>query len=117
MFSNRCNMRSIENLAPVISVSYGGCESGAPTSFRTVAQQAGAQGITWVNASGDQGAAGCDYDATVATHGPSVTFPADIPEVTAVGGTEFNETSNAVWSAKNGVNGGSALLHPREGVE
>jgi subtilase family serine protease len=105
-----------ENLAPVISVSYGGCESGAPTSFRTVAQQAGAQGITWVNASGDQGAAGCDYDATVATHGPSVTFPADIPEVTAVGGTEFNETSNSVWSAKNGVNGGSALSYiPEKG--
>jgi hypothetical protein len=100
-----------QNIAPVISVSYGGCESGSPSSLRTVAQQANAQGITWMNSAGDSGAAGCDFGAQSATHGPSVTFPADIPEVTAVGGTEFNEGSGSFWSAQNSANYGSALSY------
>ena len=100
-----------QNIAPVISVSYGGCEAGSPASYRTMAQQANAQGITWMNASGDSGAAGCDWGAQVATHGPSVIFPADIPEVTAVGGTEFNEGNSSMWSAQNGPNYGSALSY------
>ena len=82
-------------------MSYGTCEAGSPSSYRTLAQQANAQGITWMNSSGDSGAAGCDYDATIATQGPTVTFPADIPEVTAVGGTEFNEPNGAGWASKN----------------
>jgi hypothetical protein len=97
-----------QDLAPVLSVSYGGCEAGSPTSFRSVAQQANAEGITWMNAAGDSGAAGCDWDATVATHGPSVIFPADIPEVTAVGGTEFNESGSSGWNAQNGATWASA---------
>ncbi len=90
-----------QNLAPVISLSYGGCESAGVASFRNMALQANAEGITWMNSSGDQGAAGCDYGSSVATHGPAVIFPADIPEVTAVGGTEFAETSNSSWSVAN----------------
>ncbi len=73
-----------QNLAPVISLSYGACETGSPIGFRSVAQQAAAQGITWMTASGDQGAAACDYGGTVAVNGPAVSFPADIPEITAV---------------------------------
>lgn len=89
-----------QNLAPVISVSYGGCESDSPAlSYRTLAQQANAQGITWINASGDSGAAGCDPGATIATHAASVTFPADIPEVTALGGSELNEGSGSYWNS------------------
>ena len=46
-----------QNLAPVLSYSYGICEqqfSAAGTkAWRSVAQQANAQGITWVAASGD----------------------------------------------------------------
>jgi subtilase family serine protease len=97
-----------QNLAPVISMSYGECELGAPASYRTMAQQANAEGITWMNSSGDQGAAGCDYDASIAVEGPSVTFPADIPEVTAVGGTEFNESGSAGWSIQNSSTSQSA---------
>jgi hypothetical protein len=77
------------DLAPVFSVSYGGCEAGSPARFRSVAQQANAEGITWMSAAGGSSAARCDGDATVATHGPSVIFPANIPEVTAVGGTRI----------------------------
>jgi len=97
-----------QNLAPVISMSYGECETAASASLRTIAQQANAQGITWLNASGDSGAAGCDWDASIATHGPAVASPADIPEVTAVGGTEFNETGNTGWNLQNGLFWGSA---------
>jgi len=97
-----------QDLAPVLSVSYGGCEAGSPASFRSVAQQANAEGITWMSAAGDSGAAGCDWDATVATHGPSVIFPANIPEVTAVGGTEFSESGSSGWNAQNGTTWASA---------
>ena len=101
-----------QNLAPVISVSYGGCETASPLSFRTLAQQANAEGITWMNASGDSGAAGCDNDGErAATQGPAVTFPADIPEVTAVGGSELNEGSANYWSAQNGSGLKSALSY------
>ena len=53
-----------ENLAPVISISYGACEQNF-TAAETVlisamGQQANAQGITIVAASGDSGAADCE---------------------------------------------------------
>ena len=100
-----------QNLAPVMSLSYGGCEQGSPSSFRTMAQQANAQGITWFNASGDSGAAGCDAGAVLASQGPAATFPADIPEVTAVGGTEFNDAGGTYWSTQNNANLKSALSY------
>jgi subtilase family serine protease len=101
-----------QNLAPVISLSYGGCELEGSTSFRTLAQQANAQGITWMNAAGDSGAAGCDTAGEpIATEGLAATFPADIPEVTAVGGTEFNEAGGSYWSPQNSANLESALSY------
>lgn len=103
-----------QNLAPVISLSYGGCELGAPSSFRTLAQQANAQGITWMNSSGDSGAAGCDPDMLIAKQGPAASFPASIPEVTAVGGTEFSDAGGPYWSPQNGSNLTSALAYVPE---
>jgi subtilase family serine protease len=105
------------NLAPVISESFGLCEYdvgsmrlGLPY-IELEAQKGNALGITWLASSGDSGAAGCDYGATIATHGLGVSLPASAPEVTAVGGTEFNEGSLAYWSASNGLYGGSALSY------
>ena len=99
-------------LAPVMSFSYGGCEAEDMSflaSDRTLAQQAVAEGITWVASSGDTAAAECDLEtATVATHGLAVEVPSSIPEVTAVGGTEFNEGFGSYWSFTNGPNWGSA---------
>jgi uncharacterized protein (TIGR03437 family) len=89
------------NFAPVISISYGGCESDNPVdAYRTVAQQANAQGITTLSASGDSGGGGCDLQGVqpVATLGRSVAFPADLPEVTAVGGTMFQEGAGKYWN-------------------
>jgi hypothetical protein len=104
-----------QNLAPVISESYGSCEMNPVGSTRALAQQANAQGITWLNSSGDSGAAGCDNhgDPTnpLAQFGYAVSLPASLPEVTAVGGTEFNEGSGNYWSGTNTASGASALSY------
>ena len=100
-----------QNLAPVMTMSYGGCEPWESPGYRTIVQQAAAQGITWMVASGDWGAATCDFvsSAQQVTKGLTVAFPASIPEVTAVGGTEFDEGSGIYWDTANTVSGGSAL--------
>ena len=102
-----------QDLAPVITMSYGECELYATPAFRSVAQQAAAQGITWMVASGDWGAATCDNTSPTpqAAKGLTVSFPATMPEVTAIGGTEFNEGSGAYWSSTNSATGGSALSY------
>ncbi len=100
-----------QRLAPVVSMSYGTCENGAAPFYRALAQQANAEGITWINSSGDSGAAGCDDGGLLAIHGPATTFPADIPEVTAVGGTEFNEGNGIYWSSSNNTGLRSALSY------
>jgi subtilase family serine protease len=84
------------NVAPVISNSYGNCESAIGSSFaltmRGWAQQANSQGQTIISATGDSGAADCDFHVTSATQGLAVDMPASIPEVTGAGGTEFNQS-------------------------
>jgi uncharacterized protein (TIGR03437 family) len=86
-------------------------------SYQTVAQQGNAQGITWVNSSGDSGAAGCDANGvSSATLGLATRFPSDVPEVTAVGGTEFNEQTGSYWNSINDSNGASALSYIPESV-
>jgi uncharacterized protein (TIGR03437 family) len=99
-----------QNLAPVVSVSYGSCELETPASeynaFVAWAEQANAQGITWFAASGDNGAADCDDSQNP---GLAVDLPGSVPEVTSVGGTEFMEGSGTYWSATNNANGASAL--------
>ena len=102
------------NLAPVISESFGGCDPQASSygsSYESRAKQANAQGITWLAASGDSGAAGCDDTGNTATKGLAAGFPASVPQVTAVGGTEFNEGSGRYWNSSNGSTGGSALSY------
>jgi uncharacterized protein (TIGR03437 family) len=108
-----------QNLAPVISSSYGDCEASVSSdgafaaSLRQSAQQANAQGITWVSASGDDGAADCDYGSGIkeALDGLAVNWPASIPEITGVGGTEFSEAGGTYWSSTNNANGSSALSY------
>jgi uncharacterized protein (TIGR03437 family) len=105
-----------QNLAPVINLSAGACESELMflgVLYRSIVQQANAQGITFLAASGDSAAATCDgdFDEPVATNGLAVSFPASIPEVTAVGGTEFNENGGTYWSSTNTPNGASALSY------
>jgi len=110
------------NLAPVITMSANvGCEAlntaANMTFYQGIAQQANAQGITWVNSGSDAGPASCDPNgAPLATGGLGVRFPASIPEVTAVGGTEFNDQGGSYWSTTNSSNGASALSYIPEMV-
>ena len=104
-----------QNLAPVLSMSYGLCEALTASSDahaqQTLARQANAQGITWIAASGDSGAADC-YDPTSRTSfGLSVDLPGSIPEVTAIGGTEFQDNGGNYWSASNTANHASAVSY------
>ena len=55
-------------------------------------------GITFVVASGDAAAAGRDEQQASATHGLSPSYPADLPSVVAVGGTELDSLPSD-WSA------------------
>lgn len=101
-----------QNLAPVMTMSYGSCELVNFTSdamiLQALARQGNAQGMTWFAASGDSGAADCD---TTRNPGLAVDLPASIPEVTGVGGTEFNEGTGRYWAATNDANGASALSY------
>jgi hypothetical protein len=106
-----------QNIAPIITMSFGLCEQNAASSSGSASaesftQQANAQGITWLASSGDSGSAGCDAafssTSSAASNGLGVNFPASIPEVTAVGGTEFNEGSGTYWNTNNSAAGVSA---------
>jgi len=109
-----------QNLAPVISLSYGYCEFYDPvlSSDEAELQKGNLQGITIVNSSGDSGAAECEYSATLtaqnfATQGIAVSYPASSPEVTGAGGTAIplaNLTST-YWGSTNGTDGGTALSY------
>ncbi len=119
-----------QNLAPVVSISYGICEAQLSSSdistLTTLTQQANAQGQTIVASSGDSGPADCDYSADPnnpvksATHGYAVDMPASLPYVTGMGGNEFSEGDDTgatqYWSGTNNGNNGSALSYIPEMV-
>ena len=110
-----------QNLAPVISISYGDCEphfmSSDIASLVAMAQKANAQGQTIVGPSGDDAATDCDFSTntnipvTLATQGLQVDVPASMPYVTGVGGTAFNEGSGNFWNSNNTAGGGSAVSY------
>ena len=113
---------AIQNqLANVLSLTYGQCEAQTGQaeiqSLDLDFQQASAQGMTVVAAAGDSGAADCDYSSdpskldTVATNGLAVDFPASDPNVTGVGGTQFNEGTGTYWASTNNSDGESALSY------
>jgi len=114
-------MDAIDNAyAPAISMSYGLCEGNdlidLPTE-ESQALQANAEGITWFAPAGDSGAGDCeDPNAVIAQDGLQVDAPASVPEVTAMGGSEFNEGSGSYWSFANTATGASALSYIPERV-
>ena len=119
------------NLADVVSVSYGACKSLGTTENEFLSNlwaQAAAQGITALVAAGDGGSAGCDITAasgdatapTVAQFGLQVNGLASTAYNVAVGGTEFyNEGSS--WNPVDGLQSASgnirARLHSRRDLE
>lgn len=106
------------NLAPVLSLSFGACEevlgSSGNAFINGLWEQAAAQGITVLVASGDSGSAGtdptgkyCDNPGEAAAQfGTGVSGYASTPYNVAVGGTDFyyssyNSGTNAILGQVN----------------
>jgi hypothetical protein len=100
------------NVAPVMSESYGACEASLGTSgnafYSSMWQQAAAQGITVTVSAGDNGSAACDpapapANQNAATQGLAVSGFASTPYNVAVGGTDFDQQKNPTqyWNSTN----------------
>jgi subtilase family serine protease len=98
------------NLAPILSESYGICEFFLGTTgnqfYNQLWQQAAAEGITALVATGDSGSAVCDRNAGTqggAEFGLSVSGVSSTPYNLAVGGTDFNDLQNPTtyWNSTN----------------
>jgi subtilase family serine protease len=100
-------------VATVLSESYGLCELQIGTTENGIInsrwQQAAAEGITAVIATGDAGSAACDITAgnasppVPAQNGLQVSGLASTPYNVAVGGTDFNDYNNpgTYWNSTN----------------
>jgi hypothetical protein len=95
------------NVAPILSESYGACESslgsGGNAFYNALWQQAAAEGITVVISAGDSGSAGCDSPSGPASGGVAVSGFASTPYNVAMGGTDFDDANNQTtfWNAAN----------------
>ncbi len=97
--------------ATVLSVSYTGCETLNGLSFATmwnnIAEAAATEGLSIMVASGDSGVAACDAPGDPGSlYGLAVNALASSPYVTAVGGTDFGDTSRhqvaSYWAPRAG---------------
>jgi subtilase family serine protease len=108
--------------APVVSVSYGSCEQEMGAAelafYNSLWEQAASQGMSVFVASGDAGAAGCSAATNTLGTQAAVNGLCTSPYSTCVGGTEFDEGSNAAqyWSAANSSAYASALGYIPEEV-
>ena len=107
-------LRAIDdNIVSILSMSFGACELDLGASgnqlVNEMAQQAAAQGISFVVSAGDNGSAGCDDFNTeqTATRGLAASGFASTPYNIAVGGTDFDvlaaQMSTYVNIASNGT--------------
>jgi len=108
------------NTAPILSESFGDCESDLGSSgeafYSGLWEQASAQGITAILSAGDSGSAACDSSNTedVASAGIAVSGLASTAYNVALGGTDFQNsgttqnapgTTSTFWNTTNGANG------------
>ncbi|MBV8632440.1 MAG: Ig-like domain repeat protein, partial [Silvibacterium sp.] len=81
------------NIAPVVSLSFGACESALGSSnvfLKNLYEQGAAQGQTILVSTGDSGSAACDDPSQYyAVKGQQVSGFASTPYNVAVGGTDF----------------------------
>ncbi|HWF48951.1 MAG TPA: hypothetical protein VG168_18220 [Bryobacteraceae bacterium] len=105
------------NVAPIVSVSYGLCEAAMGTTYvefmSALWEQAAAQGQSVFVSSGDTGAAGCSSQSDSTGSVAGVNGLCSSPYSTCVGGTEFVDTSNPsqYWLPGNDAVGGSAISY------
>jgi Predicted protease len=102
------------NLAPIISVSYGVCETAMSTAdfatLEAIMEQGASQGQSIIVASGDDGSTSCYGTSGLTTtqqQALAVSYPASSSYVTALGGTEFSaanvaSTNTTYWASASG---------------
>lgn len=97
-----------QNLAGILSISFGLCENtlGASNgSVNSLFEQAATAGITVIVATGDNGVAGCDdtvgMQGDVSSSGFAVSGIASTPYDLAVGGTDFDPSQPQAWATSN----------------
>ena len=103
------------DIAPIISTSYGICETALTSNDYTILEsifsQAASQGQTVIGPSGDTGSTDCSGVSGLTTaqqQALAVDYPASSAYVTAIGGTEFSsaDTSSSnttYWQSANGT--------------
>lgn len=104
-------------VAPILTYTYGSCEQTLGQTgnafYDALWQQAAAEGITVLVASGNNGVAGCDNATagTAAALGPGVNGAASTPYNVAVGGTEFADIQQptSYWNGTNTAVNTSAM--------
>jgi subtilase family serine protease len=118
------NLLDSKSPPPIMSLSFGGCETAQGPSgnafINDLWQQAATEGVSVFVSSGDGAAAGCDdFDiASYATGGIAVNGLASTPFNFAAGGTDFADTANGTistyWSKSNSATGRSAKSYVPE---
>jgi len=110
------------NLAGIMTESFSACElyaSDSELAFASaMAEQAAAQGISYIVSTGDDGASGCDNpNVAPASYPVSVNYLASTAFNVAVGGTMFNENGqdSKYWSTTAPISE-SALSYIPENV-
>jgi subtilase family serine protease len=106
----------------IVSVSFGECEAlngaAANAAYKTIYQQAAAEGVSVFVAAGDSGGALCDAGTPVALHGFGVNALASTAYNVAVGATDFSDTfsgTNSIyWNPGNSTADGSAKSYVPE---
>src|SRR5258708_20977027 len=100
--------RIVSDRTPVISVSWGDCETNIgqqqATQENSYFQDAAAQGQTILVASGDSGSATCwqqKYDPSLVAYDPATQ-----PSVTAVGATTLTLNKDNTYASEHVWNGG-----------
>jgi len=107
---------------PIISISYGECETvngaTANAAYNSAYQQAAAEGISVFVASGDSGGAACDQNQSSASQGIAVSGFASTPYNVAVGGTDFGDTyagtNSTYWNSGDSTTFESARSYSPE---
>lgn len=110
-----------QNLAAIMTESFSACELFATDAQMAgqsaMAEQAAAQGITYIVSTGDDGATGCDDPNTApAIYGLAVNYLASTPFNVAVGGTMFNENGQDTkyWSTTTPVSESAISYIPED---
>jgi subtilase family serine protease len=108
-----------QDLAPIISVSYGECEPEMSNSDVSTMEAAflvaETQGQTIISASGDQGSTACFISPTSTSPSQTiqkevaVNYPASSQYVTGMGGTEIASGNDAVGTYWDGTSGSDVL--------